>query len=193
MKNQSETGRTLLEIIGVLCVVGLLTMGTIKWFAMATAQMAANDLVTEVRKRAIAVDKAKSGSSNRFTSHPMTKGMFDTGLGYGEKKNVSNVTVAGYAVGDNSTSGFQIEVKQSSNFWVALVPVGKHDGLGKPIAKAVCETLLGRIVEEDPSLGKPAIGDVVSITADVGEVNCEAPPEVIKIGIKIGRVRGDAD
>ena len=180
MKSQSECGRTLLEVIGVLAVVGLLTVGTMKWFESAATRMAVNDLVEEARKRALAVDVA---GGRRFAGHPMTKGMFDQAAGYGENRSYSNVTAAGYAVGDNQTDGFEVSVMSVEGLKVALVPVGKHNDIGKPVAKSVCKALLGRVVEDGP-----AIGDVVSIqngSSVMDENDCENLHNIIKIGIRI--------
>lgn len=186
MKNQSECGRTLIEVIGVLAVVGLLTVGTMKWFESLATRMAVNDLVEEARKRALAVDK-----NGRFSSHPMTKGMFDRSSGYGENRAYSNVTAAGYAVGDNETNGFKIVLKQHANHRVAFVPVGRHGNIGKPLSKSVCEAVIKQQVYGIPKIGE--IWDVVyddgcTETNDCGSMDiddCENTPAIIRIGIRI--------
>ena len=185
MKSQSECGRTLLEVIGVLAVVGLLTVGTMKWFESAATRMAVNDLVEEARKRALAVDK-----NGRFSSHPMTKGMFDQASGYGENRSYSNVTAAGYAVGDNQIGDFGVRVDDIDANKVVLVPVGKNGNIGKPVSKNVCLALLGRIVDDNP-----AIGDIVVIQKGNDDIDddddCANPSDIIKIGIRIGRASDD--
>ena len=70
---KNENGRTLVEMIGVLGLIGLLTVGGMTWYGESLSKVKANDLLTEVRKRALgAVSEEKNGLRNRFT-----EGMFD--------------------------------------------------------------------------------------------------------------------
>ncbi|MDD3669004.1 MAG: hypothetical protein PHX68_01780 [Alphaproteobacteria bacterium] len=48
-----ETGRTFVEMLGVLAVVGVLTIGGIAGYRHAVDRIEANELLAEVRNRAV--------------------------------------------------------------------------------------------------------------------------------------------
>ena len=50
-KNNSESGRTLLEIMGVLALIGALTVGSIKYYRWSALKLRANDIMENVYKR----------------------------------------------------------------------------------------------------------------------------------------------
>ena len=181
MMIKNEHGRTMIEMIGVLAIIGLLTLGGLSWYGNAISKMQANDLLTEVRKRALgAVSEEKPGLRNRFT-----EGMFNKQEnGHAGLKGVSSY---GYGVGDN-TSG----AKKLGN--VTYVPVGALNH-GNALTKGVCEALFNAVFDNPGE--SPKIGDVTGIYTYDGEqctktklVGCESEseesdiPKIICVGIK---------
>ena len=119
----NESGRTMLEMIGVLVLMGLLTVGSLALFGNAISKTRVNNLLDEVRKRALVVNPKSSKA---------TYGIFDK-----QEGGASPISAYGYGIGDNTTGA-------TYDSGTAKVPVGKVNG-GKALDKKVCEELLGRI------------------------------------------------
>lgn len=129
MFRKIENGRTLLEMIGVITMIGVLTVGGTSLYTTAMAKVRLNNLLEEVRKRALVADQK--------TSSKYTYGMFNA-QGGGAK----SVTSYGYGIGDNKSG-----VKRSDG--TVKVLVGQLGTGGNPLDPAVCEALLASVVEED--------------------------------------------
>ena len=54
-----ETGRSMVEIIGVLAVMGVLSIGGVAGYRYAMDKMNANDIINEVRKRAVTASQQR--------------------------------------------------------------------------------------------------------------------------------------
>ena len=170
----NDKGRTLVEMIGVLTMMGILTMGAMALYGRANTQLRVNDLLDSCRKRALAY-----GTGNRRTSSQFTYGMFEQ---EGHRYTKTNY---GYGVGDNKNI-----VRLNG---VTKVPVGKLND-GNKVSMDVCKGLLG-IVNENPRTGDVEgvytyAGAVCSKTKlntcskIVEEKEEDAVPDVICIGIK---------
>ena len=130
MFRKIENGRTLLEMIGVITMIGVLTVGGTSLYTKAMAKVRLNNLLEEVRKRALVAD--------RKTSSRYTYGMFDAKAG-----GAKSVTSYGYGIGDNKSG-----VKRSDG--TVKVLVGELEGTeGNRLDPAVCEALLASVVEKD--------------------------------------------
>jgi len=146
MKNR-EAGRTLLEMTGLLCIMGLLTVGSMALYRDAVSKMRVNDLLEQVRKRALV-------SSNR--SSKVTYGMYDQQGG-----GVSPVTAYGFGVADNTTAP-TVRRDTVNGYRVALVPVGKIHG-GQALDKATCQALLVKKYRGNAQDPSPMVGSVLEV------------------------------
>ncbi len=174
MFRKIENGRTLLEMIGVITMIGVLTVGGTSLYTQAMAKVRLNNLLEEVRKRALVAD--------RKTSSRYTYGMFNA-QGGGAK----SVTSYGYGIGDNNSG-----VNRSDG--TVKVWVGQLEGTGgKPLDPAVCEALLASVAEGDEIKTGSVVGVykdncMTKLTAcrsedDEGEMVNEVP-DVVCIEIK---------
>ena len=169
-----ESGRTLVERAGVLCIFALLTVGGTALYGKATTKVRLNNLLDEVRKRAVV--------SHKNSSH-MTYGMFDKMQG-----GASPITIYGYGVGDNKT-GVETDVVYGHS--VAKVPVGAVNG-GHALDRGVCAALLRTIVEADENVRTGAVIEVYDGKCKTRLRNCgsddeeehEPVPSVICIAVK---------
>ena len=147
----NENGRTMLEMVAVIGLIGLLTVGGVAWYGSAISQMHANDLLAEARKRTVGA-KASSGMRNRYT-----EGMFDKQAG--GRAGLNGVTVYGYGIGDNKSG---VEKRTVYGHSATLVPVGKLNN-GRALTLGVCEALLNSVVPTDDDQNPPKIGDVLAL------------------------------
>lgn len=153
MFRKIENGRTLLEMIGVITMIGVLTVGGTSLYTKAMAKVRLNNLLEEVRKRALVADKK--------TSSRYTYGMFNA-KGGGAK----SVTAYGYGIGDNESG-----VNRSRTKGTVTVLVGKLEGTGgNPLEPAVCEALLASVVEGD----EIKTGSVVGVYEETCKTNLTA-------------------
>ena len=162
MKNKNESGRTIVEMIGVVAIIGLLTVGGISWYGSAISKVHLNDLLTEVRKRTIGIasvkidEKGHKGVANRFT-----EGLFNKQRS--GRAGLNGLTAYGYGVGDNNSG---VEKKTIEGYPVVVVPVGKINK-GKALTPGMCESLMGRVVQVK---SEAQIGDVFGVYEWNGEV-----------------------
>lgn len=191
-RNRMESGRTMLEMITVISIMGLLTVGPILAFRQASLKADVNNLLTEVRKRAL----LKGASpQHRHATHALTEGLFD--------KTDGVALVGEYAIGDTTQEGFQItygtrtcyeskgknNAKKSVTCNVAYVPVGKYapEGgtvVGKRLSKDMCQALFKHKVTGISHLGDVLVFASTSTGTSVTQTNC-AKKDVIWIGVKI--------
>lgn len=172
----NESGRTLLEMIGVITLMGVFTMGGIALYRDAVAKMRVNDLLEHVRKRAL-VSSRKSSK--------ITYGMYDRQSG-----GASAITPYGFGVGDNKTG---VERDKLGKYAVAIIPVGAVNG-GHALDRGTCKALLNKIHKAEN--GEPMVGSVIEVyrgekcryvltscgSDDEGEAT--PVPDIICIGIK---------
>ena len=167
-----QSGRTMLETISVLSVMAVLSVLSLQWFGDATARAEANDLMNEVRKRALSVSSEK-----KHTTSAWTEGIFDKANTGG-----SGLTASGYLVGDNQQkNNFKVTEDTIDGYKVVYVPVGESGGTGKPLSVSVCKELLRRKVAKDQA----SAGAIVSVesTKEMESSDCTGKVKVIKIGI----------
>lgn len=140
MFRKIENGRTLLEMIGVITMIGVLTVGGTSLYTKAMAKVRLNNLLEEVRKRALVAD--------RKTSSIYTYGMFNAKAG-----GAKSVTSYGYGIGDNESGRKHSDGTDLSGVWrsagTVKVLVGQLGTGGNPLDPAVCEALLASVVEKD--------------------------------------------
>lgn len=172
----NESGRTLLEMIGVITLMGVFTMGSVSLYRDAVAKMRVNDLLEHVRKRALVSSKHSS---------KITYGMYDKQGG-----GASPITAYGFGVGDNKTG---VERDKIGKYGISIIPVGAVNG-GQPLDRRTCEALLRKIHKAED--GPPMVGSVVEVYRDKGcryvLTSCgsddkekpTAVPDIICIGIK---------
>ncbi len=172
----SESGRTLIEMMGVLALMGLFTVASISLYRNAVTKMRVNDLLDNVRNRALVSSK---------NSSKMTYGMYDQKSG-----GASPVTAYGFGVADNKT-GVKRDVIDGHA--VALVPVGAING-GHALDKGTCNALLDKIYDGKKG-DKPMVGSVIEVFEEkcknvlevCGSDDEEYPepvPDIICIAIK---------
>ena len=141
----NESGRTLMEMMAVLGMMGLLTMGSMVLYRNAVSKMRANDLLDEARKRAL-VSSRKSSK--------ITYGIYDQKEG-----GASPITAYGFGVADNTTGVTRGTV---DGYQVAFVPVGAING-GHAVDKATCKVLLEKIYDPDTADADPMMGAIMEI------------------------------
>ena len=84
MKKVAESGRTLVEMLGVLAIMAVLSLLGLYGYRQAIAKMHANELIYEANKRAAVVSAQiifshKNGNLNEFTMNEFGYGVFPTG------------------------------------------------------------------------------------------------------------------
>ena len=57
--SRNERGRSMVEMLGVLAVMGVLSIGGVAGYRYAIDKMNANDIINEVRKRAITASQQR--------------------------------------------------------------------------------------------------------------------------------------
>ena len=153
MSHKNEEGRTLVEMMCILCLMGVLTTASIGFYGRAVNKMHLNDLLDEVRKRALVSD----AKSSQFTY-----GMYNQG-----RNGSRGVTAYGYGVSDNKNSEWPV-VRDSINLYtIAKVPVGAING-GNPITNDMCEALLAMTFDFEKEPGEPKTGAVMGLFRDPG-------------------------
>jgi len=75
-----ESGRSMVEMLGVLAVIGVLTIGGVSGFRYALDSIHANTIVSEVQLRMLALSRA-GASMNRETSEKTLKRFWKTSAG----------------------------------------------------------------------------------------------------------------
>ncbi|MBQ4472240.1 MAG: hypothetical protein II942_03250 [Alphaproteobacteria bacterium] len=144
LKNYHEQGRTMVEMIGVLAMIGALTLGGLSLYGRSLAKLHANNIVEEARKRTALANE------NRFT-----KGMFDR-----RDANANYVTAYGYGLSADSNELYKSSYMGQS---VIEVAVGAIHG-GNRITRGVCRELVKMInTDETGQAVDINIGDVVRI------------------------------
>ena len=159
---KSESGRTMVEIIGVLVMIGILTVSSLSLYGRAIGKLHANDLIDAVRTRTLVAKKKGSLA---------TRGMFDR-----REKGAVYTTAYGYGLAADRS-----EIYQNTSNGTMEVPVGAIHG-GKGITKAMCRELMNKLkTEESENIG---VGDVVSLYVlssdpipEEGNINCKASRE----------------
>ena len=81
----SESGRSMVEMLGVLAIIGVLSIGAIAGYRFAAAKYQANEIMDNVIKRAVLAATAIQSPANRWQGHccgfsmelPRTVGNFE--------------------------------------------------------------------------------------------------------------------
>lgn len=207
-KNRNESGRTLLEMLAVLTLMGVLTTLALNGVETATTKANVNNILAEVRKHAIT---ASTGDT-----HPFAEGLFDKDTSQGTQ---TPLLVAGHAIGDSAFTGCPVTVSkvscndrvyQGNNAWaavsrtdciVAYVPVGtckvtttnssgtsSTKTYGKKLTPKICQALFERM--PDNVNAGTVIGDIIRLNSKQKSngvaAACPATiPNQTKIGIRI--------
>ena len=95
---QNETGRSMVEMLGVLAVVGVLSIGGVAGYRYAVDKMNANEIINELKKRAI------TASQQRVLGQGINLAEYGAILG----KYAVGIPADGYP---NNPSAFALEVK----------------------------------------------------------------------------------
>ena len=179
VKNHSESGRTMLEMTAVITVIGLLTVLPLLAIRSASVTANVNNLLSEVRKRALTV----TGGTKRHSSHPLTEGLFERESGK------TPFLVSGYAVGDNSFPNCSVQIQtaqcgnrvynegeydiENKSCTIAYVPVGickativnssgtsTTKNYGKKLSADMCKAIFKQIPDAG---GGTSVGDIVAL------------------------------
>ena len=86
-----ENGRSMVEMLGVLAVMGVLSIGGVAGYRYAIDKMNANDIINEVRKRAV------TASQQRILGHDINLSEYGDN---GRIKGIHAVTVTNDYAGD---------------------------------------------------------------------------------------------
>jgi len=178
----NESGRTLLEMIGVITLMGVFTVGGMTLYRDGVARMRVNDLLEHVRKRAL----VSSSKSSKFTY-----GMYNKQSG-----GASAITAYGFGVGDNDiTAATHVERTSYGRHAVSIIPVGAING-GHALDKDTCKALLRK--QHKAEDGPPMVGSIMGFyqgpgcrnnLSSCGAVNKKTKeekriPDIICIAIK---------
>ncbi len=188
MKRNTEFGRSMVEMIGVLALIGLLTTGGLALYSDALARLHVNNLLEEVRKRALV-------SSKKSSAH--TYGMFD------KSSAVSGVSAYGYGIADNKmTDSYQVLRERNGGALtvegceVVMVPVGALNG-GSKISLKVCERLMAVTNEVKEGVcpvkgammglfkGEACRQELTECTQEIDGEFFDDVPDVVCVAIKI--------
>lgn len=172
MLRKEESGRTMLEMIGVITIVILLSISGLTLMKTSVTRMRVNNLLDATRKRAIAA-----------ANDAMIKNRFTEGL-YDKESGAKPITFYGYGVGDNNHGAVRMK-------GYVKIPVGHIAGIGgRPVEAHVCEALKERV----KPLNDASHGEIVGVyfyasgscgaTLDSCADGSGDPHEVICIGIK---------
>ncbi len=100
MKTTNESGRSMVEMLGVLAIIGVLSIGGIAGYSMAMNRYRANEALDAASKLAVVVFAgaqtyaATHGSTDGYSSSIPT--LYDAGLTAGTKTGSgSNITITG--------------------------------------------------------------------------------------------------
>ena len=149
-----ENGRTMVEMVGVLTLIGVLTVGALALYDRAISSLQANDLLNEVRKHVV-LKKMNGGASikQRHSYHPLAAGLNTASLADATEKKL--LTAYGFSL--NTHNVLDEAHHAISNY--REVTVGRVAGSGRAIPKGLCKVLLSRKVADADA--KP--GDIVAI------------------------------
>lgn len=126
-KTNDESGRSMVEVLGVLAIIGVLSVGGIAGYQSAMDKMTANTIADEVRKRAVVASQQRIlGQSNIVLSDFYQNSEKDL------IKDTHTVTAAPY---ETDTSFFTIQVSD--------IPKGVCDKLLDNKPRFSVKTLLG--------------------------------------------------
>ena len=85
MRKETESGRSMVETLGVLAIIGVLSVGGIAGFKMAMTQVRANTLLNEASKRAVVVAgqitlQGGNPSLSEFANNSFAGGAFENSV-----------------------------------------------------------------------------------------------------------------
>ncbi len=133
----NQTGRTLLEMLGVISLMGALSVASVQLFGTAISRMHANDLLEAARSRVMMGNKKQRVNA--------TYGMFEKSASEKSK------TAYGYGIAATADELETIEMSVGSTLYsVITVPVGEING-GRRITSGLCKALVKRI-HTDPNI-----------------------------------------
>ncbi len=131
-----QKGRTMIETLAVICLIGILSVGALRLFGSTMAKLYTNTILKEARMRALMSNKGVKATYGIFDSQTRRLGS-------------SNMTAYGYAITgsvqelndiNNGGNGYSI-----AGLPVVFVEVGKIGNLGKKINKNLCNSLLKNV------------------------------------------------
>ena len=157
---QNENGRSMVEMLGVLAVVGVLSIGGVAGYRYAVDKMNANEIINELKKRAI------TASQQRVLGQNVNLAEYGNILG----KYAVDIPTDGYP---NNPSAFALEVKD--------VPEGVCNHiLRSDWALPVEKKVGGTVVNNDTSCsdGANILTFAFNNTLDGGELENAETPEL---------------
>ena len=82
--SRNERGRSMVEMLGVLAVMGVLSIGGVAGYRYAIDKMNANDIINEVRKRAVTASQQRILGQNisltEYGDNGRIKGLYDVAV-----------------------------------------------------------------------------------------------------------------
>ena len=151
-----ERGRTMLEVIFVMAIMGLLTVLGMEWYNYASAKVQAKDVLDNARKQVLFLTEE---DEKRFNQSSLVKGVM-------LKDSIdTQLSAYGYWIDEASR-------KSGSNRQKAQVRVGLSDeGTdGRTISKNLCYALQGQVVNPDDAL----YGDLIAIDFPEEGQSCDS-------------------
>ena len=140
MKKTQESGRSMVEMLGVLAIIGVLSVGGIAGYTLAMNRFRANEVIDMANKFAVVAFSARetyaamhNGNSNGFT--PPT--LANSGLG-GGASNVNGATFGAVTYHTDTTCGTAAD--NSTTALSIQIPITFPAGL-ENVCKAVASTL----------------------------------------------------
>ena len=181
-KISKESGRTMLEMISLLAIMGILTIGAFAWYGRSINKLHLNNLLEELRKIAVLTQERSSR---------LTRNIYKD----------AGVTAYGYGLPKKSASPKEIEERfglpvGSKEYHAIKMKVGAING-GKGITKGLCEALMAEVYDPEEASVGPTVGSVLALYQEDGKKNLsscgtENPdgtysniPETIWIAIKM--------
>ena len=161
-----DLGRTMVEMVGVLAVMGVLTVLGLEWYDYAVSKIRANDILDSARKRVVFA--YEENKSKKFEQASLVQDVFT---------NSENTTSYGYWVDEANLKG---ESRQSG----ATVEVGqKNASIGHAISKTLCHALKAQVVNENNAVQ----GDLIAVTDGDGnnDALCDKETNTVKLVFKL--------
>ncbi len=107
IENQTQQGRSMVEMLGVLAIIGVISIGGIAGYRMAMNRYQANQIANEINlMRTDAKMKVAQGAENLMLGEPYDSGHLNFGSNYGVEFNFAVFSEAG----EPEESGYYIKV-----------------------------------------------------------------------------------
>ena len=169
-EKRNQLGRTLLEMLAVVSLIGMLSVASFELYGTAISSMQANDMLDQARNRVMMGDKGHRVKA--------TYGMFE------KRSSEASLTAYGYGIASrpeeliSQRSGSPIEI---DGHLVFIVPVGEIHG-GRKIGSGLCKALVKRIHTNTRAAIRA--GDLLDVCTDQyckDSFDCEESDDITEI------------